>query len=172
MNPAFTPFRELFEDDRAEAADHLQAGDGDVSRLLRTRPPLAPEIGSLFDALRAPMLASPDSLTGQLDFIRERWTPHLGEDLRRVLLAIDVLREEDIAIWMRFNPPGPEQYRHGAPGFGGEGFVGDEYVGFEGEWVIGRGWPQGAALCLRLPGPAGRVRGFLARTRPGCRTSC
>jgi glycosidase len=96
-----------------------------------------PEIGSLYDALRAPILASPDSLTGQLDFIREHWSPYLGEDLKRILLAIDVVREEDIAIWMRFNPPGPDQYRHGAPTFGSQGFRGDEYIGFEDEFVTG-----------------------------------
>jgi glycosidase len=83
------------------------------------------------------MLASPDSLIGQLDFIRENWTQHLGEDLKRVLLAIDTVREEDIAIWLRFNPPAPDQYRHAAPGFGGEGFEGDEYVGFDQDFVVG-----------------------------------
>ena len=91
---------------------------------------MAPEIGSLYDALRAPMLASPDSLIGQLDYIRERWAPYLGGDLKRILLAIDVLREEDLAIWMRFNPPGPDQFRHG-PSWGSMGFEGDEYIGFD-----------------------------------------
>jgi hypothetical protein len=92
---------------------------------------MAPEIGSLYDALRAPMLASPDSLTGQLDYIRERWAPYLGDELKRILLAVDVLREEDLAIWMRFNPPGPDQFRHGAPTWGSQGFVGDEFVGYD-----------------------------------------
>ena len=91
---------------------------------------MAPEIGSLYDALRAPMLASPDSLIGQLDFIRERWAPFLGDDIKRILLAIDVLREEDLAIWMRFHPPGPDQFRHG-PSWGAMGFEGDEYIGFD-----------------------------------------
>ena len=95
------------------------------------------------------MLASPDSLTGQLDFIREKWAPYLGEDLKQVLLAIDVLREEELAIWMRFHPPGPDWHRHGAAERGGEGFVGDEYIGFDSEYVIGRGWGAAAAVCRR-----------------------
>ncbi|MGA7315137.1 MAG: alpha-amylase family glycosyl hydrolase [Silvibacterium sp.] len=131
MNPAFAPFRELFEDkDLARQTLYKNVTEA-LPDYLGTRPPLAPEVGSLFEALRAPMLASPDSLTGQLDFIREKWSKYLGEDLRRVLLAIDVLREEDLAIWMRFHPPGPDRYRHGVPGWGGEGFVGDEFVGFD-----------------------------------------
>ena len=80
-----------------------------------------------------PSLASPDSLTGQLEYIREHWTPLIGDDLRRVLLAIDVLREEDLAIWLRFHPPGPDQFRHGAPQWGDMGFVGDEFIGFDEE---------------------------------------
>ena len=38
---------------------------------------------------------------------------------------------------MRFHPAGPDNHRHGAPGRGGEGFVGDEYIGFESEFVTG-----------------------------------
>jgi hypothetical protein len=137
INPAFTPFRELFEDTPLKQQTIYQKVTDAFPNYFTTRPPISPEVGSLLDALRAPLLASPDSLTGQLDYIREHWPKYLGEDLRRVLLAIDVLREEDLAIWMRFHPPGPDQYRHGAPGRGGEGFVGDEYIGFEEDYFIG-----------------------------------
>jgi Alpha amylase, catalytic domain len=137
INPAFSPFRELFEDTPLKQQTIYQTVTAAFPDYFVTRPPIAPEVGTLLDALRAPLLASPDSLTGQLDYIREHWPKYLGDDLRRVLLAIDVLREEDLAIWMRFHPPGPDQYRHGAPGRGGEGFVGDEYIGFEEEYFTG-----------------------------------
>ena len=42
-----------------------------------------------------------------------------------------MLREEDLAIWMRFHPPGPDQFRHGAPTWGSMGFVGDEFIGYD-----------------------------------------
>lgn len=131
INPAFKPFRALFEDQDLKKQTIYERVTETFPDYFSTRPPLTLEIGSLWDALRAPMLASPDSLTGQLDFIREHWTEHLGEDLRRVLLAIDTVREEDIAIWMRFNPPAPDQYRHGDPTWGSQGFVDDEFVGFD-----------------------------------------
>ncbi len=67
---------------------------------------------NLVDLLRAPALASPDSLEGQLAFIREHWAGLLGDMLRRLLLAMDVLKEEELAIWMRFHPP----ERHGGMG--------------------------------------------------------
>ena len=50
------------------------------------------------------MLASPDSIAGQLEFIRENWSGFLKQDLRKILLAIDVLREEDVAIWALSGP--------------------------------------------------------------------
>jgi glycosidase len=130
-NPAFTPFRSLFADTGLKQQTAYAQVTAALPNFFEKLPPVAPELGSLLDALRAPMLASPDSLTGQLDFIREHWTEHLGEEIRRVLLAIDVLREESVAIWMRFHPAGPDNHRHAAPGFGGEGFIGDEYVGLD-----------------------------------------
>src|SRR6185437_4599349 len=131
INPAFARFRELFEDADLKQRTIYQGVTQTFPDYFKTRPPLAPEVGSLLDALRAPMLASPDSLTGQLEFIRERWAKHLGGDMRRLLLAVDILREEDLAIWLRFHPPGPDWHRHGQPGWGMAGFVGDEFIGFE-----------------------------------------
>ena len=136
-NPAFAPFKMLFDD----AGLKQQTAYADVTtslpKFFATRPPMAEKLGTLLDALIAPMLAAPDSLTAQLDYIGEHWAEYLGEELRRVLLAIDVLREEELAIWMRFHPAGPDNHRHAAPGHGGAGFVGDEYVGFESEYVVG-----------------------------------
>jgi hypothetical protein len=131
INPAFKPFHTLFEDSGLKQHTVYPNVTSAFPNYFSTRPPIAPEIGSLFDALRAPSLASPDSLIGQLDFIRERWAPYLGDDLKRILLAIDVLREEDLAIWMRFHPPGPDEFRHGAPTWGSMGFVGDEFIGYD-----------------------------------------
>src|SRR5439155_21347653 len=59
----------------------------------------------LVDLLRAPALASPDSLEGQLAWIRDHWGELLGDFARRLLLALDVLQEEQGAVWMRFHPP-------------------------------------------------------------------
>ena len=136
-NPAFSAFRELFDDAGFEQTTAYKEVAAALPAFFATRPPIAPEVGSLLDALQAPIRANPDSLTAQLDYIREHWAPYLQADLKQILLAIDTVKEEDIAIWMRFNPPGPNVYRHGAPGFGGEGFAGDEYIGFEDAFEIG-----------------------------------
>ena len=136
-NPAFAPFQILFDDKALKQQTAYTGVTKSLPQFFATRPPIAPSLGTLLDALRAPMLASPDSLTGQLDFITENWAEYIGDDLCRVLLAIDVLREEEVAIWMRFHPAGPDNHRHSAPGRGGEGFVGDEFIGYDSEFVTG-----------------------------------
>ncbi|HEX5236102.1 MAG TPA: alpha-amylase family glycosyl hydrolase [Silvibacterium sp.] len=137
INPAFAKFRELFDDSALSEKTKYRSVNAGFADFFSTRPPIASTAGSLLDALRAPMLASPDSLTGQLEFIREHWPTYLGDDLRRVLLAIDVLREEDLAIWLRFHPPAADQHRHGEPAWGMGGFVGDEFIGFEDQFGPG-----------------------------------
>ena len=112
------PFHVLFADQDLKQTTAYEEAITTLPGFFSSRPPVEPGLGSLLEVLRAPMLASPDSLTGQLDYIRDKWSPYLGEDLRRVLLAIDVLREEEVAIWMRFHPAAPDRYRHGATGAG------------------------------------------------------
>jgi glycosidase len=134
-NPAFASFSPLFGDATLRSKSDYSVATSSLPNYFSTRPPVEPTLGTLLDVLKAPMLASPDSLTGQLDYIREYWSPILGDDLNRVLLAIDVLREEDIAIWMRFHPAGPVWHRHSDPGRSDEGFVGNEFVGFDDEFI-------------------------------------
>ncbi|HEY4356464.1 MAG TPA: alpha-amylase family glycosyl hydrolase [Acidobacteriaceae bacterium] len=162
QNPAFKPFRELFDDTPLAQATAYKKVTTALPEYFSTRPPVSPEVGSLLDALRAPMLASPESLTGQLDFIREHWVQQLGPDIKRVLLAIDTLREEDIAIWMRFHPPGPDFHRHGAPGRGFEDFRGDEYMGFEEEWMEGPGGVRQRRYATDYQAPLNEYEAFSA----------
>jgi glycosidase len=135
LNPAFVKFRELFADDDLKLKTTYTTLTAALPAYFATRPPVSAEAGSLIEALRAPMLASPDSLIGQLEFIRSHWEPFLGPELKRALLAIDVVREEDIAVWMRFHPG--KAPAHGELGWRPDGFVGDEYVGFDDDFVIG-----------------------------------
>ena len=112
-NPAFKPFSELFTDQSLAAVTRYQQITSGLREFFSTRPPLGPKKQNLIDMLRGPALASPDSLSGQLAYIIENWAELIGDALSKLLLAIDVLKEEDIAIWMRFNPPGANAARRG-----------------------------------------------------------
>ena len=123
-NPAFSPFSELFADQKLADAGSYRAIVSELREFFQSRPPIGPENLNLIDMLRAPALASPDSLSGQLAFIQKNWVEVLGTALDRLLLALDVLKEEDIAIWMLFHPPSAETLarRRGRAGHDADGY--------------------------------------------------
>ena len=124
-NQAFRPFEELFEDRTlAEKTVYRQVTQR-MPEYFATRPliplPDAKAI-SLFDLLRAPAVGSPHSLSDQLALIRKLWKPLIGDSLERLLeIAAEILREEELAIWMQFNPPekqaaeGARRHGHKSP---------------------------------------------------------
>ncbi|HVJ09181.1 MAG TPA: alpha-amylase family glycosyl hydrolase [Acidisarcina sp.] len=111
-NQAFRPFEELFDDKSlAEQTAYKQVGEK-LPAYFATRPLIQVDETqrmSLFELLRAPALAAPESLSEQLAVIRKTWKPLLGASLDRFLqIAGDVLHEEELAIWFQFHPPTPE----------------------------------------------------------------
>ncbi|MFC2030386.1 alpha-amylase family glycosyl hydrolase [Chloroflexota bacterium] len=103
-NPAFTPFGELFDDTalaEETAYPELQAALYDF---FETQPPFGPENQNLIDFLQAPSRAHPHSLTAQLEFIRERWGLLLDGYLYRLLGSLDLVTEEEKAVFLG---PGP-----------------------------------------------------------------
>ncbi len=106
-NPAVAPFRELLDDEPLAAG----APYGDVIAGLvgyfATQPPFGPDGQALVEMLRAPAVAVPDSLAGQLRYVREHWAVALPEFGDRLATSLDVLAEEELGTWRRFHPPGP-----------------------------------------------------------------
>ena len=104
-NQAFRPFRELFDDtDFKQQSPYLPFVEG-LEGFFDQQPIFRPLGKTLFECLRAPMRAAPDSLEGQLRYIREHWASFLPPELlERLLMAADILKEE----WqMRGFGPGP-----------------------------------------------------------------
>jgi hypothetical protein len=110
QNPAFRPFRELYDDRRLAESTAYKQVTAQLGSYFATRADTGMGRGNLLDLLRAPMEASPDSLSGQLAWIRENWAQYLGDNLQKILLAVDVLKEEEVAIWMRFHPTGDQRH--------------------------------------------------------------
>ncbi len=104
VNPAFEPFRELFDDRDLATSTSYERVIGALGAYFAGRPPFGPDGQPLVAMLRSPALAVPDSIPGQLGYIRERWASLLGELLGRLLLGMDVLDEEARGRWMRFHP--------------------------------------------------------------------
>ena len=119
VNPAFKAFDELFDDaDLVERTAYDQLING-LQGFFESQPGFGPGGESLISFLRAPALAAPDSLAAQLRYIRSRWGLVLTSFLDRLIVSLDVLHEEEVALWMRMHPsPGPGVATHG-PGLGG-----------------------------------------------------
>ena len=103
-NPAFRKYDELFDDKPLAASTKYEKLPILLREYFETRPRFGPDNQNVIDLLRAPALAAPDSLNGQLAFMRERWTSLLGDFLEKLATGIGILQEEDLAIWMMFHP--------------------------------------------------------------------
>jgi glycosidase len=130
-NPAFAPCRELFDDRGLAATTAYRAVIDELGRHFAAHAPFGPDRQDLLTMLRAPALAEPASLAGQLRWIRTRWgaflAAHLGDRfgplLDRIVRGLDVATEEERARWMRFHP---------GPGGGGQSGP-PSYEGLEAE---------------------------------------
>ena len=108
-NPAFDPFRELFDDSALEHTAYRQLISA-LGEFFASQPGFGPDDQSLPEMLRSPAIAAPQSLSAQLEYIRTRWGSLLGEFLRRLLVTLDVIREDERAFFMRFSArPAPSQ---------------------------------------------------------------
>ncbi|GHU12416.1 hypothetical protein FACS1894161_0610 [Spirochaetia bacterium] len=111
LNPAFKPFFFLFDDDDLERETVYPAAMEELKSFFAELPVFGPDGQNLWDLLRAPALACPDSLAGQLDFMRRKWGLILGKFMARLLMSLDVIKEEEKPS---FFGPGPmEAYTYG-----------------------------------------------------------
>ena len=101
INPAFSPFFELFEDSGLERQTSYLKIIEHLSSFFGSQPRFGPDQENLIDMLRAPAIAVPHSLTGQLEYIREKWGLLLGKYLYRLLGSLDMIQEEEIAEMRR-----------------------------------------------------------------------
>jgi glycosidase len=104
VNPAFSPFRELFDDSQLAKETEYQRLVAGAERFFAGLPPFGPDGQDLVAMLRSPALAFPDSLSGQLQYIREKWGLLLGKYLDRLLSGLDLIKEDEKKY---FPGPGP-----------------------------------------------------------------
>ena len=93
-NPAFEPFTELFDDAPLRSGTAYGEAVEVLAEVLAEEDAPLGSYPSLLAMLRAPALASPGSLDGQLRFIRDHWGVLLGPAVLRLLTSLDLLREE------------------------------------------------------------------------------
>ena len=104
LNPACEPYQELFNDDHLNNQTAYKQVAVELSAFFDTKPGFGPENQNIVDMLRAPAIAVPNSLTGQLEYIRTHWADLLGRYLYRLLASLDLVKEEER---LHFFGPGP-----------------------------------------------------------------
>jgi len=97
MNPAFSPSIELFDDSTLERETSYLQIIASLHAFFNIQPFFGPDQQNLMDMLRTPAVAVPHSLSGQLEYIREKWGFLLGKHFYRLLSSLDLIKEDEIA---------------------------------------------------------------------------
>ena len=95
QNPAYQPYGELFNDSGLTEKTAYQEFITVLDGFFKNRPGFGPDDQDLVGMLRSPAIAVPDSLRGQLDYIRTRWADLLGHYLLKLLGSLDLFAEEE-----------------------------------------------------------------------------
>ncbi|MDR1931544.1 MAG: alpha-amylase [Spirochaetales bacterium] len=123
-NPAFAPFGELFDDTELRGRTQYLRVIGRLKEFFETQPKFGPNSHFLVDMLKEPVMASPYSLQGQLDYIRLYWGLFLGDFLERLLRGMDLIREEE-KLRMGAGAGSSDVYT-----YSGEGYADEEFERF------------------------------------------
>lgn len=122
MNPAYQPHLELFDDEKLEKLTAYPEMVRGLYEFFAEQPEFGPEGQNLIDLLRMPAIVSPNSLTGQLEYIQAKWPSVIGTALLRLLLSsMDLVREEE-KMRFAFGPGGGGGGETYAPVFTGQEF--------------------------------------------------
>ncbi len=93
-NPAFRPFQEFFDDRALQERSAYLTLIGKLEIFFKNQPLFGPDQQPLVEMLRSPAVAAPHSLPGQLAYIRNRWGMLLDRFFNRLLLSLDLIKEE------------------------------------------------------------------------------
>ena len=104
LNPAFNPFKFLFDDKALTKATIYPNAIEELKAHLKEMPPFGPDEMNLWDFLRSPAIAFPDSLFDQLEYMRRHWGLLISKFMSRILMSLDVISEENKPGFMG---PGP-----------------------------------------------------------------
>ncbi|NIZ47517.1 alpha-amylase family glycosyl hydrolase [Entomospira nematocerorum] len=97
MNPAFLPYRELFDDDTLKNESIYSVSITALRHYLSAGKPFGPESETLFELLEKPAKLFPHSLQQQLEYMQRYWTKHFHLErifTSRLIKSLFALKEE------------------------------------------------------------------------------
>lgn len=102
-NPALENYGELFNEKSLTGDIRFAKILTEIQAFFGTQPLFGPRNVSLISLLRSPAIEVPESITGQLEYIRENWSILLGDYLYKLLTSLDLIKEENK---LSFSGPG------------------------------------------------------------------
>lgn len=107
QNPVFDRVRDLFDDHELEEVTGYRRLIASLEELCQQEPTYGSEATSLFELLREPALRAPGSSSRQLEILADLEHRLAKYHANRLLIAADVLREEERPAFEAGGPPGP-----------------------------------------------------------------
>ncbi len=95
-NPSYSPFIELFDDESLEKRTAYREIIGEITIFFDDRNRFGPNNLNLIEMLNEPAVKYPHSIREQLEYIHENWGELIGKYLFKILIAIDIIREEEM----------------------------------------------------------------------------
>ena len=94
-NPSFVPYVEFFDDEKLEKKTDYREIVSEISKFFESKQKYGPNNQNLIEMLKAPFELYPHSLKEQLEYIYKNWNELLDEFNYKILLALDLIREEE-----------------------------------------------------------------------------
>jgi len=95
-NPSYSPYIELFDDESLEKRTAYREIIGGITDFFDDRNRFGPNNLNIIEMLNEPAVKYPYSIREQLEYIHENWGELIGKYLFKILIAIDIMREEEI----------------------------------------------------------------------------
>ncbi len=95
QNTAFSNYMDLFIDREIRRNSAYTKLIQNLHEFFDQQPGIGSDSQNLIDFLRAPALASPNSIRGQLDFIKDHWGSLIGDLYYQILSSLDFIKEEE-----------------------------------------------------------------------------
>ena len=98
-DPAFKPFFVLFNDKNLQKNPLYAKTWKQTAAYFRKLPYWGSFNNDLINFLKEPINYAPNDIYKQLEYVQKHWADLLGDWLRRLLMGLDILREEGKPMW-------------------------------------------------------------------------
>ena len=96
MNSSYSPFIELFDDESLEKRTAYRDIIPEITNFFEEKAKFGPNNQNLIEMLKEPLEKYPHSIREQLVYIHDNWGSVLGKYTFQILIALDIIREEEM----------------------------------------------------------------------------